>query len=125
MTNGPNWSASSWCEINGWSKKRIVHFARLHSLMVYGPALAKQRVGAGTISWIHEPRYLSFKGRQIRMTERKRFIKALMITAEVKLASGLLFQKYAKLPDMNLWEAEDDQSRKGIGYYFGRKHVKE
>ena len=43
----------------------------------------------------------------------------------MKLATGLLFQKDKRLPSMNLWEVEDDQSHDGIGYYFARKHAGE
>ena len=100
-------------------------FATLHSLMVYGLALAKNRVGAGTTSWSHDGRYLAFKGRQIGMAEWKGFIKDLTKTAEQKLASGLLFQKNTRVPGINLWEVEDDQSRADIGYYFGRKDTGE
>jgi hypothetical protein len=100
-------------------------FATLHSLMIYGMALAKDTVGAGTMSWSHDRRYLAFKGRQIGMAEWKAFIKGLTRTAEKKLASGLLFQKDGRMPGLNLWHVEDDQSREDIGYYFGRKDAEE
>jgi len=41
-----------------------------------------------------------------------------MRTAETKLACGLLFEKDRRLPEVNLWELEDDQSREDIGYYL-------
>ena len=50
-------------------------FATLHSLIVYGLALAKERMAAATVSWSHDARYLCFKGRQIGMAEWKEFIK--------------------------------------------------
>ena len=100
-------------------------FATLHSLMVYGFALARDRVGAGSMSWSHDNRYLAFKGRQISIVEWKYFIQQLTRTAETKLARGLLFEKDGKLPEVNLWELEDDQSREDIGYYFGRKDASE
>ena len=50
-------------------------FATLHSLMVYGFALARDRVGAGSMSWSHDNRYLAFKGRQISIVEWKYFIQ--------------------------------------------------
>jgi len=100
-------------------------FATLHSLMVYGMALARNTVGAGTTSWSHEARYLAFRGRQVEMALWKGFFKDLTMVAEKKLALGLLFQKDGSAPGPNLWQVEDDQSREDIGYYFGRKESRD
>ena len=100
-------------------------FASLHSLMVYGIKVAKDKVGPANSSWSHDARYLCFKGRQIEMARWKLFVNELTETAEKKLATGLLFQKDERLPGKNLWQVEDDQSREDIGYYFGRKDVGE
>ena len=100
-------------------------FATLHSLMVYGMALAKNTVGAGTTNWSYDARYLAFRGRQVEMALWKGFFKDLTMVAEKKLALGLLFQKDGRVLGPNLWQVEDDQSREDIGYYFGRKESRD
>ena len=81
----------------------------LHSLMVYGMALAKNTVGAGTTSWSYNARYLAFRERLVDLVLWKGFFKDLTMAAEKKLALELLFQKDGGIPGPNLWQVKDDQ----------------
>jgi hypothetical protein len=94
-------------------------FATLHSLMNYGFVLAKQAVGVGKVRWSEDREKLLFRGHVMDMEQWKEFVLGLLETVERMLNDELMFQRDGRLPDVNLWNVEDDQGREDVGYYFG------
>jgi hypothetical protein len=92
-------------------------FATLHSLLNYGFVVAKDSVTDSRIKWSDDGYTILFWGNIISMEEWKTFVCDMISEAEETLAKRLMFLLDGKLPDMNLWEIEDDQSRQDIGYY--------
>jgi hypothetical protein len=94
-------------------------FATLHSLMNYGFVLAKQAVGVGKVRWSEDREKVLFRGHVMDIKQWKEFVLGLLEMVERMLAHELMFQRDGRLPDVNLWNVEDDQAREDVGYYFG------
>lgn len=94
-------------------------FATLRSLMNYRFVLAKQSIGVRKVRWSEDREKMLFRGHVMDMEQWKEFVLGLLETVERMLAQNLIFKRDGRLPDLNLWNVEDDQGRKDIGYYFG------
>jgi len=94
-------------------------FATLHALMNYGFVLAKQAVGVDKVRWSEDKDRLLFRGHMMDVEQWKKFVLSLLETVERMLSHELMFQKDGRLPDINLWNVQDDQGREDVGYYFG------
>jgi hypothetical protein len=94
-------------------------FATLHSLMNYGFVLAKQAVGTGKVRWSEDRETILFRGHMMEIEKWKEFVLGLLVKVERMLVEELMFKRDGRLPDVNLWNVEDDQGREDVGYYFG------
>jgi Orsellinic acid/F9775 biosynthesis cluster protein D len=93
-------------------------FATLHSLMNYGFVIAKDSVGNSRVKWSDDGQTILFQGHIMIMEQWKTFVFDIMTEAEEILSKRLMFLLDGKVPDINLWEFKDDQTREDIGYYF-------
>jgi hypothetical protein len=87
--------------------------------MNYGFVVAKDSVGESRTKWSEDGQTILFWGNLLEMELWKDFVLDLISEAESSLAKNLLFLLDGRLPDVNLWEIEDDLERKDRGYYFG------
>jgi hypothetical protein len=93
-------------------------FSSFVALRNYGMTVAKDSVGEDRVQWSDDGQTLLFWGHLTSMDDWKSFVRDLLEEAEVMLANQLLFQSNGSLPDVNIWEVQDDHRQLKMGYYF-------
>ena len=87
-------------------------FATLHSLMNYGFVAAKQLIGEGKIRWSKDKGTMLFRGHLVDINGWKQSVIDLLTTAENMLAKDLMFSRDGRLPTVNRWNTDDDETRR-------------
>lgn len=93
-------------------------FNRIHRMLVYGLAAARNTPGRERVRWSEDGRTLYFDGQPLMVSEWQGMITGLIKDFEATLKELLFLPSDSAIPDIDLTKVHDNPGNQDVGHYF-------